>query len=243
MPESDDEVRASALVLAESIAEFLEGRLGSDLLGFYLLGSLAHGGFNRRYSDIDVGLVAENGIDEDLNAEIKTEAQRLSPLLAPKLSIFWANRDFSIGRFPPLDRLDFLDHAVPLIERERVKIVRPTLTDVRNYLRGQPFENWVKATEIFAEMERLEAENHKPYLRAHLYPARFSFSWLTGTMASNDDAVDFLRINPPDGLKLDLIMRALDIRHAGADPDPLFEDRTTLRLQVAACAALMEKES
>lgn len=240
MTDSDQETRDAALDLAKGLSRFLEERLGNQLLGIYLLGSLAHGGFNRRYSDIDMGLVAENGIDDALSAAIKNEASQLAPALAPKLSLFWSNRDFSTGRFPPLDRLDYLDHAVPLIERERVEVDRPTLADIRAYLKGPPFENWANSTRTFAALTSLESENHKPYLRAHLYPARFAYSWLTGTMASNDVAVDYLMANPPDALDLGLISRALEIRHAAADPDALFQDRASLALQVAACARLME---
>ncbi|MBT5048539.1 MAG: nucleotidyltransferase domain-containing protein, partial [Rhodospirillaceae bacterium] len=195
MPETDQEIRAAALELAQGISRFLEDQLGDQLLGFYLLGSLAHGGFNRRYSDIDVGLVTEDGIDEALSAAIKAEAAKLSPVLAPKLSLFWADRQFSIGRFPPLDRLDYLDKAVPLVERERIVIDRPTLSEVRAYLRGAPFENWASGTKKFAALTTLDPENHKPYLRAHLYPARFAYSWRTGKMASNDDAVEYLNKN------------------------------------------------
>jgi predicted nucleotidyltransferase len=32
------------------------------LLGAYLIGSLAHAGFSRRYSDIDIALVTETGL-------------------------------------------------------------------------------------------------------------------------------------------------------------------------------------
>ena len=111
-----------------------------DSCGVYLLGSLAHGGFTRRYSDIDMALVTENGIDQATLEAVKTEAAALSPELATKLSIFWSNRQFSVGRFPPLDRIDYLDHAVALIEqRERVNPMRPTLQDIRGYLGGVPF--------------------------------------------------------------------------------------------------------
>lgn len=242
MAQTDDDVRGKATELAQGLSSFLENRLGNELLGFYLLGSLAHGGFNRRYSDIDVGLVTESGIDDEQSVAIKDEASRLSPDLASKLSLFWSNREFSIGRFPPLDRLDFLDNAVAVFERERVSIERPGTPDVRAYLRGSPFENWAETARKFSTLDHLGATDHKPYLRAHLYPARFCYSWLTGKMASNDDAVTYLIASPPDGLDLSLISRALDIRHAAADPDSLFPARDALEGQVAACAALMEKD-
>ena len=240
MTETHESAKARALDFAGAIAAYWERRIGDGLLGVYLLGSLAHGGFNRRYSDIDLGVIAETPLtDESLDA-MRVEAGAYAPDLAPKLSLFWADRTFSAGRFPPLDRLDYLDHAVPLTERERVRPDRPTLDDVRAYLAGAPFETWARNAERFAAFETLEPDEHKPYLRAHLYPARFVYSWATGRMGSNDDAVAHLRQTPPEGLDLDLIVRALRIRHEAADPDMLFGDRTVLPLQVAACRGLMK---
>ena len=39
----------------------------------------------------------------------------------------------------------------------------------------------------------LDAKDRKAYLRALLYPARLCFSYATGLMTSNDDAVAYLR--------------------------------------------------
>lgn len=239
MTTTDDAVRRAALSLAEHIAAFWQKRLGSRLLGVYLLGSLAHGGFNRRYSDIDLGLVAEDGLADGMIEAMRAEAAQCAPDLAPRLSLFWTDRDFAVGRFPPLDRLDYLDHAAPLIERERIRPARPTRDEVHAYLRGAPFENWRAAAARFAAIEALEAADHKPFLRAFLYPARFAYSWQTGRMASNDEAVGYLRDHPPPGLDLALIGRALACRHEAEDPDRLFDERSALPRQVDACARLI----
>ena len=241
MSPKDDDVRETVLGFAQAMAAFWQERLGVRLLGLYLLGSLAHGGFNRRYSDIDMGLVAEGGLDQpDLDA-MRAYAAGASATLAPRLSLFWTDRRFSVGRFPPLDRADFLDHGVPLIECERIRPVRPTLEQVRAYLAGTPLENWGTAAARFAVMVALDPKDHKPYVRAHLYPARFVYSWMTGRMASNDEAVAFVAATPPDGLDVTLVERALEIRHAAADPDPLFGDRSALPRQVGACARLARR--
>ena len=73
---------------------------------------------------------------------LRSEAVALSADWGPKVSVFWTDRHFSLGRFPPLDRLDYLDHAVALVERERVRPARPTLEEIHHYLRGAPFANW-----------------------------------------------------------------------------------------------------
>ena len=62
--DADDSAVAAARVFAGSVAALLDAKAGAGLLGVYLLGSLAHGGFNRRYSDIDMAFVRENGIDQ-----------------------------------------------------------------------------------------------------------------------------------------------------------------------------------
>ena len=238
MADTDESARAAAVDFTRAVAAWWQEQLGDDVLGVYLLGSLAHGGFNRRYSDIDIAVIAKQPLTDDVRGAMKAHAATIAPELGPKLSLFWTDRSFTIGRFPPLDRADYLDHAMTLVERERVRPPRPTLEEVRLYLGGAPFANWAKAADGFAALETLEPKDHKPYLRAHLYPARFAYSWITGRMASNDEAVAFLRLQPPPGLDVALIERALALRQQAADPDPLFPDRVKLAQQVAACAAL-----
>jgi predicted nucleotidyltransferase len=213
--------------------------LGPSLLGVYLLGSLAHGGFSRRYSDIDVAVVTESGLTPADFDAMRADAAKTSGELAAILSIFWTDRTFSAGRFPPLDRADYLDHGIALDERERITPARPGLAEVRTYLTGKPFEGWSQGAAQFAALEMLEPKAHKPYLRAHLYPARFAYSFMTGRMGSNDAAVEWLRDRALPGLDVALIAQALECRRAAADPDVLFPARTKLPRQVAACAALI----
>jgi predicted nucleotidyltransferase len=239
METTDQQVRDAATELAKKLAVFCENSLGPDFIGFYLLGSLAHGGFNRRYSDIDIALISEKGVDDKQRAAIDAETKNLAPDLAYRVSLFWADREFSIGRFPPLDRLDYIDRAVPIIEREKISIDRPNLDEVRNYLRGAPFEQWAARGSDFAKQAALSPDDRKTYLKTHLYPARFAYSWLTGQIASNDDAIAFLRDNPTDDMDMELLGRALQCRHNAEDPDVLFADRHALPQQYGACTNLM----
>jgi hypothetical protein len=71
-----------------------------------------------------------------------------------------------------------------------------------------------------------------------LYPARFCYSYLTGRMASNDEAVAFVSARIPVQIDLTLLERALQCRRAAADPDFLFAARAILPAQVDACTAL-----
>lgn len=231
--------RTAAIDFATCIVPLWQAALGSELLGAYLIGSLSHGGFSRRYSDIDIALVTEAGLSPQTLDRVRSEAAALSPDWGPKLSVFWTDRHFSIGRFPPLDRIDYLDHAVALMERERVRPTRPGLDEVQRYLGGAPFANWTDLARRFATSETLEPKDRKAYLRTLLYPARFCYSWMTGRMGSNDDAVAFLDKTRPARLDVALITRALQCRQADANPDSLFPARKSLPSQVDACAALV----
>lgn len=241
MPSTNDDPAHAATAFARRLAASVDDRLGPRLLGSYLIGSLAHGGFGPRYSDIDILLLAEGGLAPEELAWVRERATALSEAHAAKLSIFWSDRGLTIGRFPPLDRIDYLDHAVRLTEREAIRPERPSLAEVRAYLAGTPFERWAATAQAFAAGDRLDRKDHKPYLRAHLYPARLAYSWLTGSIASNDVAVAFLKENAPLGLDVGLIEEALRIRREGRDPDDLFPARVRLPQQVDACAILIAR--
>jgi predicted nucleotidyltransferase len=236
---TDESAQAAAVDLARRIVPFWQADLGSELLGAYLIGSLAHGGFSERYSDIDMALVTEAGLSPQALDRVRSQAAALSADWGAKLSVFWTDRHFSLGRFPPLDRIDYIDHAVVLAERERVRPVRPTLEEIQHYLGGAPFASWTDQARRFATSETLEPKSHKSYLRTLLYPGRFCYSWITGRMGSNDEAVAFLRKTPPARLDVGLITSALQCRQADADPDCLFPARVLLPSQVEACAALL----
>src|SRR5215475_3130321 len=216
----DQVARTAAIAFAGRLAHDWRDALGAELLGAYLIGSLAHAGFSRRYSDVDMAIVTAAGLSAHALDRMRSDAVALSAEWGPKVSVFWTDRNFSLGRFPPLDRIDYLEHAVVLTELERVRPARPTPNEIRSYLRGAPFANWADAARRFAAAETLAAKDHKAYLRTLLYPARFCYSWATGRMGSNDDAVAFLRETCPPGLDVGLIARALRCRNDGSDPDP-----------------------
>jgi hypothetical protein len=231
---SDVSARAEAEAYTCHIAAAWDARAGARMLGVYRIGSLAHGGFSRRYSDIDLAVVSERTLTPVVLDDLRAQANGLSAELGPKISVFWTDRSFAIGRFPPLDRADYLDYAVPLCEREHIAPPRPSLDEIRVYLAGAPFTNWTQSAEAFAASDALAAADRKSYLRALLYPARFVASFMTGRMLSNDEAVARLGELCPSGLDTGLIRRALDCRRAAADPDALFPARALLLGQVAA---------
>jgi len=238
----DELARAAAVDLARRLVRHLQEALGTELLGAYLIGSLAHAGFSRRYSDIDIALVTTAGLSVQALDRLRSEAIVLSADWGPKVSVFWTDQHFSLGRFPPLDRIDYLDNAVTLMERECVRPARPMLEEIHSYLRGAPFADWAERARSFVAAETLEPKDRKAYLRTLLYPGRFCYSWMTGLMGSNDDAVAFLSARDTAGLDVSLIARALRCRQSAADPDALFPARKVLPSQIDACAALLSGE-
>ncbi|HEV2549991.1 MAG TPA: hypothetical protein VGU20_21955 [Stellaceae bacterium] len=233
--QANDDALTAACDFTQGIAERWWSEFGERLLGIYRIGSLAHGGFSARYSDIDVAVIAAAPLDPAELERMRAVAADVSSELAAKLSIFWAERSFRAGRLPPLDRVDYLDHAVAIVERERVRPERPTLAAIRDYLRGGPLEQWAQQSRSLRALSALGPNDHKPYLRCLLYPARFLYSWATGAMASNDDAVAFLQRHPVPGVDIGLIERALECRRENRDLDALFAERSRLDDQLAAC--------
>jgi hypothetical protein len=237
----NEAARVAATDFACRLVPRWQAILGTELIGAYLIGSVAHAGFSRRYSDIDVALITETGLSQQAFDHILSEAVALSAEWGAKLSIFWSDRHFRLGRFPALDRVDWLDHAVVLTERERAWPTRPTLDEIQHYLSGAPLVDWKENALRFAASEALDPKDHKTYLKTLLYPARFFYSWMTGRNGSNDDAVTFLGERCPTGFDIGLLNRALQCRDAAADPDALFPARTKLASQAEACAALVAR--
>jgi hypothetical protein len=105
-------------VLAQALAAYRTA-LGSRLLAGYALGSLAHGGFSPLVSDVDLGLVLADPprlrdrlIVRNVGAAVRASGSELHQ----RLSVFWGTPATlqgrsSGGRFPPLDRLDLLEHG------------------------------------------------------------------------------------------------------------------------------------
>src|SRR5579859_2545569 len=96
----DSPASVAAIGFANRIAPLWHAELGPELLGVYLMGSLAHGGFSGRYSDIDMAVVTRSGLSTPTLDRVRGEAIALSANLAPRLSVFWTDRNFRVGRFP-----------------------------------------------------------------------------------------------------------------------------------------------
>ena len=113
--------------------------LGARLAAAYALGSLAHGGFSPLVSDVDLGLIMEDPARMSDRLTVRTVARGVragGSALHERLSVFWATPSALQGRarggrFPPLDRLDLLEHGRLLTGRDaRHGLARPGQTEL-----------------------------------------------------------------------------------------------------------------
>jgi hypothetical protein len=173
----------------------------------YKLGSLAHGGFSAVYSDIDVGLLLNCREAPDNMADAIAAAKDLDLEYGKKLSVFWGNPDHTWGRLPVIDRLDLLDHAVPLLRGHKPEFRRPAQAEIHGALRESFDRSYAPRLPELSSLRYLEPGQRKPYIRTVLYPARFIYSWDNLAVDSNDRAVEYLhRVHPPD-----LDLKAIDL--------------------------------
>jgi len=106
-------------VLAEAVAAYTQA-LGERLIAAYSLGSLAHGGFSPLVSDVDLALILTDPLRSTDAMRVAAVAWGLKKVngsaLHDRLSVFWGTPSSLAGqvpggRFPPLDRLDLLEHG------------------------------------------------------------------------------------------------------------------------------------
>jgi hypothetical protein len=213
------------------VADYFSSTLGAVLVEAYKLGSLAHGGFSNIYSDIDVGLLLNSDQPPERMSELIAEAKLLDAEYGKKLSVFWGNPEFRWGRLPNLDRLDLLDHGVPLLAGYKPNFSRPTKSEIRGELLRSIEKSWKPRLPELNGLTELAPENRKPYIRAILYAARLICSWDNLAMDSNDRAVEYLHQVQPPGLDLKPIDMALACRQEKCTADDVFALRTDLNRQ------------
>jgi predicted nucleotidyltransferase len=206
----------------EGIARFFQAKLGSSLLDAYKLGSLAHGGFSDQYSDIDFGLLLHCAQPPSAMTTWIDEAKTLDAVYSKKLSVFWGNPDHNWGRLPHLDRLDLLDHGIPLLNAFKPQFRRPDKEEIRAELLRSIERSWKPRLPELNRLAVLAAENRKPYIRAILYAARLIYSWDNLRMDSNDSAVAYLHQVQPAGLDLDPIDMAVMCRQGRCSAEDVF---------------------
>jgi predicted nucleotidyltransferase len=213
------------------VAEHFELKLGESLVEGYKLGSLAHGGFSEIYSDIDVGLVLKCSDPPAQMSELIAGAKLLDPEYGKKLSVFWGDPEFTWGRLPVIDRLDLLDHGVPLLHGINPAFRRPTRDEIQQEQLQSIERSWKARLPELSRLTSLEAKDRKPYIRAILYAARLIYTWDNLVIDSNDCAVEYLHQLQPSGLDLKPIDMALACRNGRCTAEDVFALRTDLNRQ------------
>jgi hypothetical protein len=204
------------------VAGFFNTRLGATLAEAYKLGSLAHGGFSAVYSDIDVGLLLNCAEAPDSMAEALAAAKDLDSEYGKKLSVFWGNPDYTWGRLPVIDRLDLLDHAVPLLHDHKAVFRRPAQAEIHQALCESFERSYKPRLPELGALRHLAVHQRKPYIRAVLYPARLIYTWDNLAVDSNDRAVEYLHQIRPPGLDLNPIDLALACRQEKCTAEDVF---------------------
>jgi hypothetical protein len=175
--------------------------LGERLVAAYAMGSLAHGGFSPLVSDVDVGLILADPIQESDANSVVGVAEKVRSIGSPlhgRVSVFWgtaesfAGRDAG-GRFPPLDRLCLLEHGRLLAGTDvRSDLTPPNQTEL--LIAGARFALEVLADDMVAcarQPDRLVEGGIRRTTKLVLFPARFLFTAETGREGTNDAAVQY----------------------------------------------------
>jgi hypothetical protein len=216
------------------LAEHFNLKLGSSVVEVYKLGSLAHGGFSEIYSDIDIGLMLACSEPPTAMTELINAAKSLHPEYGAKLSVFWGNPEFTWGRLPVIDRIDLLDHGVPLLRGVKPGFRRPTKEEIHQEQLQSIERSWKSRLPELTRLTALEAKDRKPYIRAILYAARLIYTWDNLVVGSNDRAVGYLHEVKPAGLDLKPIDMALDCRTGKCAAEDVFALRIDLNRQCEA---------
>jgi len=219
---------APLLKYLDRVAKHFKSKLGSNLVEAYKLGSLAHGGFSAIYSDIDVGLLLDCSEAPAAMNKLIAEAKALDLEYGKKLSIFWGNPEFTWGRLPMIDRIDMLDHGMPLLHGIKPTFRRPSKDEIHNEQLQSIERSWKSRLPQLNSLTRLEPKDRKPYIRAILYAARLIYTWDNLVVGSNDRAVEYLHQVQPTGLDLKPIDLALDCRNEKCAAEDVFALRPDL---------------
>jgi hypothetical protein len=213
------------------VTEHFRSCLDACLSEVYKLGSLAHGGFSNLYSDIDVGLLLNCDEPPAEMPALVSEAKTLDGEYGKKLSIFWGNPEFAWGRLPMIDRLDLLDHGVPLLYGVKPTFRRPTKEEIHGEQLQSIERSWKSRLAELSSLTILEPRDRKPYIRAILYAARLIYTWDNLAVGSNDCAVEYLHLVHPPGIELQPIDMALACRNEKCTAEDVFALRTDLHRQ------------
>jgi len=212
-------------VLAQALAAY-QTALGSRLVAAYALGSLAHGGFSPLVSDVDIGLVLADPPrlkDAITLRSVGNAVRGGGSELHQRLSVFWGTPGTLQGRsrggrFPPLDRLDLVEHGRLLAGNDvRDSIARPARAELLvagaefalGYLGGDPglaerlrllAARGPRGDDPMTEFRTpavLLSRGNRRVTKVVLFPVRFLYTAATGQVGTNAAAVEHYLAGQP----------------------------------------------
>lgn len=205
-------------VLAQALAAY-QTALGSRLVAAYALGSLAHGGFSPLVSDVDIGLVLADPPRRKDRVTLRSVGNAVragGSELHQRLSVFWGTPGTLQGRsrggrFPPLDRLDLVEHGRLLAGTDvRDGIARPAQAELLvagaefalGYLGGDPdlaqclrrlAARGPRGDDPVTEFRTpavLVSRGNRWVTKVVLFPVRFLYTAATGQVGTNAAAAE-----------------------------------------------------
>lgn len=191
---------AHAREIMNATVEVAREVFGSNLVGAFALGSLAHGGFAPEVSDIDIALVLSE-VDEQtapLVDEVRGRiAARYTSPLASRVSIFWADEEHvrtgkrGDVRLGPVDRLDLLDSGVLLYGLDsREPGIRPSREELilaaAEFAAGKFTREYLSKTGV-----DLVAAGPRDASKFVLFPVRFLYTLESGNIGKNEAAANW----------------------------------------------------
>ncbi len=208
-------------------------RWGRRLVGAYVLGSLAHGGFAPEASDVDLALILDrvDPVIDRAMTEIRHEVrERLDTALATRLSLFWSSwAELALphprGRFPLVDRIDLVETGRCLQGNDRrTAVVLPLGEDRRQGLVVEAAAFMLDKLAVPAKDSLLAAPaalvalGTREVTKAVLFPVRFLYTLGTGKADGNAPAVHWYA-SQPGVAATSLAVAALAWRDRGLDRD------------------------
>lgn len=208
------------------------------------LGSLSHGGFSARFSDIDLGVLFAEPQPAERIERLEAAVAGLEPAsLARRVSLFWSTPDFDWGRLRPIDRADLCDHGHPLRGELPADLPRPDRAAIRRDMVQGSLPYFAGKTRRFTAGAPTDAADFKELVRCLLYPARFIYTWRTGAVTGNDTAVQALAAAPIPDLALQPLHDALAVRHGDLADAALDRHRPLLPSQRQALVAWLDEQT
>jgi hypothetical protein len=190
---------ASGEDVLRDVVRVASDSLGERLVAGYAMGSLAHGGFSPLVSDVDVGLILTDPIQESDADSVVGVAENVRSIGSPlhgRVSVFWGTAESFAGRaiggrFPPLDRLCLLEHG-RLLKGTDVRSGLTPPNQAELLIGGARFALELLADDVVAcarEPDRFVEGGVRCTTKLALFPARFLLTAETGREGTNEAAV------------------------------------------------------